>query len=168
MNKLQKISEMVDGGYSLYMPQVRYEIEELTKFLWEYFEANKIYAPNILEIGTKFGGTLNIWAELIEEMSKLEPPKKGMCISIDMSDGGIHGGISEEEMDKRDLHFLERFENCHFIRGNSHEIETVHKIKNLNKGWSFRDPSTSYAFLDFLFIDGDHTFHGIEQDWEMY
>jgi predicted O-methyltransferase YrrM len=44
------------------------------------------------------------------------------------------------------------------IRGNSHSRDAVEKVRRLLKGQP----------LDFLFIDGDHSRPGVEQDFEMY
>lgn len=153
------IETIIDDAYQLYMPQVRSEITDLTKFVIENTPLKDDKPINILEIGTKFGGSFYIWNSINQD---------GMNISIDISDGGQHGGISEEEMDKRDLWFAERFNNCHFIRGDSHSFDTVKQVKSFNEGWSLRDSSTSYSFIDFFFIDGDHSYEGVEQDFDMY
>lgn len=167
------LEEIINEAYSLYMPQVRSEITEFYIFLNQHYGLTKKSDPyNILEIGTKFGGTFYLWCMMNKST--------GLNISIDMDDGGRHGGIDEKKMDERDKWFNQRFANCKFIRGNSHSLETwndlvamvhgdheelIHFIdKGRRKDWSaMHEPC-----IDFLFIDGDHTYEGVKQDFEMY
>lgn len=154
----RNLTKIINEAYSLYMPQVRYEIEEFYEFLNDHYGFTKKSEPyNILEIGTKFGGTFYLWCSMNRS--------SGLNISIDKNDGGKHGGISEEKMDERDEWFKEKFENCHFIRGDSHEESSILDVLSLTYLYDFdsEDP-----FLDFLFIDGDHTYEGVKQDFEMY
>lgn len=151
-----KLIKIINEAYSLYMPQVEYEIEELTKFL---VNAKGVNDWNILEIGSKFGGTFHIW-------NSINP--NGLNISIDMSDGGIHGGISGEEMDKRDELFKSKFSNCHFIRGDSHTWSTHNKFSAILNPKKEFESTNKFKQLDFLFIDGDHSHKGVKQDFEMY
>lgn len=143
------------------MPQVRSEISALCNLIRSHRE--QCEGPyNILEIGTKFGGTFYLWNSI--------NPGPGCNVSIDMNDGGQHGGISEEDMDKRDLWFQERFSNCHFIRKDSHWDSTKHSLylllmKLLGKE---NDNGKWYECIDFLFLDGDHTKEGVKMDYEMY
>lgn len=159
------IKNIIAEAYKLYMPQVESEISDLANLVQndivEKRENDPVYQYNILEIGTKFGGTFYIW-------NTINPC--GMNISIDMSDGGQHGGVSEEDMDKRDLWFYERFDNCHFIRGNSHDVNTLHKFRMLFPSMPLLEGERLPDFtpLDFLFIDGDHSYLGVKYDFKMY
>lgn len=157
------IEKIIDAAFSLYMPQIRSEITALAEFIkWEHSLHKEKYT--ILEIGTKNGGTLYIWNEI---------NPNGINISIDKSDGGKHGGISEETMDKRDLWFNERFNNCHFIRGNSHDTTTLFNFFDIiNPDWKIVKKTEQFRSVensvDFLFIDGDHTREGVELDFNWY
>jgi cephalosporin hydroxylase len=129
------------------MPQVESEITQLSEYVYNHIKL--IDSPIIVEIGTKFGGTLFIWSSI---------NTTGLNVSIDYSDGGIHGGISNVDMDIRDKSFSEKYSNVCFIRGDSHLIETEKKLDRL----------IGKRSIDFLFLDGDHSYNGIKQDFEMY
>tara|TARA_Y100000310_G_C20610080_1_gene777548 strand:- start:892 stop:1509 length:618 start_codon:yes stop_codon:yes gene_type:complete len=143
-----KSKELVKGGYQLGMAQETEEILQLTDFLLD----NKPH--NIMEIGSKYGGVFYIF-------SKIATGKK---ISLDLP-GGVHGGWALNEhpylgnvVEKRNRYFKNGFDNIHTVLANSHDIDTVHKIESILSGEE----------LDFLLIDGDHTYEGVKQDYEMY
>lgn len=46
----------------------------------------------------------------------------------------------------------------HLLRADSHSAETVELVADI----------LSHAPIDFLFIDGDHTYDGVKRDFELY
>jgi cephalosporin hydroxylase len=136
------IEEIVDKAFGLYMPQERDEIIQLAKFVHE------LQPKVIVEIGTKFGGTFMIWNEIAT----------GIKISIDLI-AGIHGGISRSAVTARNAKFKELYnDSCIFIEGNSHNKSTYDLLVQSLDGKA----------IDFLFIDGDHTYEGVKEDYETY
>lgn len=88
-----------------------------------------------IEIGVRDGGSFKLWAHYFS----------GIKIGIDTSSS--FEGINS-------------FSNSHGIRGDSHALTTIKKVKTLLAG----------ELVDWLFIDGDHrpTPHGPEPDYHNY
>jgi predicted O-methyltransferase YrrM len=120
--------------------------EELVKLVEDVRELRH---ATILEIGTSMGGTLYLWTRLAQS--------DALIISADLPGGKFGGGYSplRTPIYRR---FARDRQKLHLMRANSHEASTLAEIRRLLNG---RD-------IDFLFIDGDHTYEGVKQDWEMY
>jgi predicted O-methyltransferase YrrM len=103
----------------------------------------------ILEIGTGNGGTLFLWTRVASEDAHI--------ISIDLPGGRFGGGYP---ICKIPLYrsFSQDKQKITLIRADSHKLETLKTIKRI-----LNDKK-----LDFLFIDGDHTYQGVKKDFEMY
>ena len=103
----------------------------------------------VCEIGTFRGGTLYIWCQLAAQDAQV--------ISVDLPGGQFGGGYNE-----RSLPFFQSFrrpgQSLHCIRGSSHDATIRAEFQKSLNG----------AELDFLFIDGDHSYAGVKQDFEFY
>jgi cephalosporin hydroxylase len=125
------------------MTQVRTEALALGKML-------QALAPErSLEIGTNYGGTLLLLCNV--------SPARAKIISVDLPMGPFGGGYP-----RRKIPLFRKFrkagQQLHLIRADSHRQETKEGVLRILDGES----------LDYLFLDGDHTYEGVRQDFEMY
>jgi predicted O-methyltransferase YrrM len=125
------------------MAQVRSEMVQLGRIL-------QASAPKrSLEIGTNYGGTLFL-------ICTVSPPG-AKIISVDLPSGRFGGGYP-----RRKIPLFRRFprtsQELHLIRADSHSQETKERVLRILEGEQ----------LDYLFLDGDHTYAGVQRDFEMY
>ena len=139
----KSVDSVVDESYSLGMVQNRSEIVGAAKFYKD------LKVKNFMEIGTDQGGTFAIW-------SKLSLDSNGKRISVDMPHGRY--GVNTYNVEKRDNYLRSLGSDVTMIHGSSHEEGIKDKVKNILDG----------ELLDFLFIDGDHTYEGVRKDYHMY
>nr|QBK91398.1 MAG: macrocin o-methyltransferase [Pithovirus LCPAC302] len=107
------------------------------------------------ETGTLFGGSLCL---VMQDSNKTE------FIGVDLFDGyygqkvdpcsklEVNLDVVKRNVDKMNIHSHE----YHLIKGSSYDDNTVNKVKQVTDS------------IDFLFIDGDHSFQGVTQDFEKY
>jgi cephalosporin hydroxylase len=148
--KISKLENLVDfvfnfkiDGLNIIPAQIKKEILELLKIL------KKLNPKTILEIGTASGGTLFLFSQIASP--------DAIIISIDLPGGKFGGGYP---LWKVPLYksFAKDNQKIYLIRANSHDKKTLEKVKNILRNRK----------LDFLFIDGDHTYEGVKKDFEMY
>jgi len=123
--------------------------QNLSEFLPLADALDKITLDNVCEIGTHKGGTLFIWCQLAAPDANV--------FSIDLPGGDFGGGYTA-----RSVPFFQSFkkpgQQLHLLRGNSHSSEMKKEFTDKLNGQK----------LDFILIDGDHTYDGVKQDFDDY
>jgi predicted O-methyltransferase YrrM len=123
--------------------QIKSEITSLLNLLAEN------PPKTILEIGTNKGGTFFLF-------SKIATPDATL-LSLDLPQGRFGGGYYPWQ-GKLYRSFARDQQRIELVLGDSHSQGVADNIKQLLGGRP----------LDFLFIDGDHSYEGVKQDFEMY
>lgn len=106
-------------------------------------EVERLAPSTILEIGTSNGGTLYIWARYVKNCKRI--------VSIDLPEG----------YPCRKIRFFKLFDKTKefcFLRGDSHSTATVKMLAQV----------LGDRYVDFLYIDGDHSYEGVKKDFDAY
>ena len=147
MNSLEKtITNPVDyiflygrhGLYNLHTFQTKSEILELYNIIRE------LQPEIICEIGTDNGATLYLWSKTLKH--------NGLIISIDLP------RLYRKSVNRFLKSFFNKSQQANFIRENSHSANSVKILTDMLKGRS----------IDFLFIDGDHSYEGVREDYHLF
>lgn len=140
----RSLEEVVDKGlnfgghghFKVRTIQKRSEILNLAR------KVSEIQPRNILEIGTAWGGTLMIWAQIASHK----------VVSCDINDLTLQDSLFSA--------FPPPSSDCkvELLCGDSHTEEFSERASAAFNG----EP------VDFLFIDGDHLYDGVRKDFELY
>jgi cephalosporin hydroxylase len=122
-------------GVSIKPIQVKYEIAKLLEIV------AGLRPRVVLEIGTAGGGTLFLFTRVADPNAKI--------ISIDLPGGPFGGGYPKW---RAALYrsFARGGQEIYLLRRSSHDPRTLYEVKRILGG----------ERVDFLFIDGDHTYLG--------
>lgn len=149
-DKASTIDELLDlvfsfesFGITVRPGQVRWEFSQLLE------RVERLCPRRILEIGTANGGSLLPITRLSASDAHI--------MSVDLHHGEFGGGYPAWRIPLYKS-FARATQRLDLLRGDSHDPRTSSRVRTLLGG----EP------LDFLFIDGDHTFDGVRQDFETY
>jgi predicted O-methyltransferase YrrM len=128
---------------------VRYGAIQHIDELAEFAKMLCVRSPKtVLEIGTAQGGLFWLFCRVCAA--------DAMLVSLDLPPEGRYSGGQRISID---LESMKRpGQTVHVIHGNSHDAGTYERVREAMGGKT----------LDLLFIDGDHTYAGVRQDYDLY
>ena len=147
--KDRSAAELVDLLYSerwerfFWIKQVPSEIKSLANTVEE------LRPKVVVEIGTNMGGSLFLFTK--------KATHDALIISIDLP-GGLGGGGYPDFRAPFYRSFAGPDQTMHLLRLDSHQKDTYEQLLKLLDGKK----------IDFLFLDGDHSYEGIKMDFDMY
>lgn len=143
--KCREPEDYVDLAFSWKFPRIpSLKPLQIRSEILELLSHLKVLQPkHILEIGTEKGGTLYLF-------TKVAPPDaKILSVSLYAPDTKRRLPLYRS--------FASKSQTVEVILGDSHDPRTLREVSAVMNGR-----------VNFLFIDGDHTYRGVREDFEMY
>jgi predicted O-methyltransferase YrrM len=119
------------------------EIEELYRIVCE------LKPERVLEIGTARGGSLYLWTQ--------SAASDATIVSVDLPEGQFGGAYPACRLPFYQA-FKRQNQKLYLLRKDSHQTNTVEEVICL----------FNQKPIDFVFIDGDHTYEGVKSDFLNY
>ena len=110
---------------------------------------SELHPLRVLEIGTRHGQTLMCWCRLAHPYATI--------VSVDLPDGPYGGGYPPDAGQVFGA-YVQGQQDLTLIPADSHAPRTLQLVEG-------KFPASN---IDFLFIDGDHSYDGVMNDYEMY
>jgi Methyltransferase domain len=136
------MTPLVEMALSLGAVQIPEELEQLIRAVCD------IPLRNVMEIGSEAGGSFYVWCQLAS----------GIKISLDLPTGASGSGKFADYEALRERSQRLTSWGGHVIVSDSHSPIARGMVRSALNG----------QLLDFLFIDGDHTYEGVKADYLDY
>ncbi|MDH3611068.1 MAG: class I SAM-dependent methyltransferase [Nitrosopumilus sp.] len=145
------IHDFLDLAYTFNVDEITIKPHQNKEELFMLLELLAFSKPKrIMEIGTSEGGTLFLLCKILDP--------QGSIFSLDLLHGEGGGEFYPEWKNLFYESFVSNNQTMYLLRENSQEKLTYEKI----------DKILGEQKLDFLLIDGDHSYEGVKKDFELY
>jgi cephalosporin hydroxylase len=142
VTRTESLRQALDLAFDFELEDVRIAPFQVRSEIEAFLELLAAERPGtVLEIGTAQGGTLFLFAHVASSDATL--------VTVDLSFGG-RGALYRA--------FARKEQSIRLLEADSHRPETVEAVRRELRGRP----------LDLLFVDGDHSLHGVRRDVELY
>lgn len=129
--------------------------DELADFL---IRCDEHGVKTVLEVGSRFGGSLSAWLNFLPTTHLITVDKPWEEVTGTPLDGMIHEWRNKREAQWKSWITTQKL---HCVWGSSHDDASLKSVKDKLSEWGL-------SKVDMVFIDGDHTYNGVKQDYISY
>ena len=148
--KAKTIKEFIDFSFNFKINDFGFAPLQNKEELRAFLEICLMKKPKTaIEIGTAAGGTLYLLSKVLDDDAKI--------VSIDLPGGEFGGELYQDWKKPIYKSFAKNNQQIFLIREDSQKKETLDQVRKL-----VGDK------IDLLLIDGDHTYTGVKNDFELY